>query len=437
VIRVRMKSWTPLAALGLAAVVAACGESLDSGPICPTLCPGPVVDLRETILEPVVLDTVIGGLPPVGGEPFLLLAEDPGVVVTFGVVRFDTLFTHYIVVNGDARDTLPVTALDSAYLRLGLDTATMSATQPITFELYDVSAAAGDTVTANIVAIVESSAPFADTTIAPTSLGDSLRIEIPKEFLQAKVTAAQGDPTTPLRIAIRATSAEPVQIRIRATNLGSALQPLLIYDPVPADTAIHPHVISPYSKTPAGAQPELLARLRDFTVYAVPTPDPGAGALAVGGLPGRRSLFRFEIPSEIIDSTTIVRATLILYPTGVGVGDDSLGIITQYGTAGPVIDDPRRQALLAVDALSSVLFVDTVKVLPGSTDSATVDIVNVVTRLWTSVGVDTLPRVLVLRSADEGSRPEQVVFYSSEAADPALRPRLRIRYIPAVDFGLP
>jgi hypothetical protein len=432
-----MKTWTPLAALGLAAVVAACGESLDSGPVCPTLCPGPVVDLRETVLEPVVLDTAIGGLPPVGGESFLLVADRPGVVETYGIVRFDTLFTRYIVADGEARDTLPVTVLDSAYLRIGLDTATMRATQPITFSLYDVSAAAADTVTADIVAAVQGSTPFADTTIAPASLGDSLRIEIPKEFLQAKVTAALGDPAVPLRVAIRVTSAEPVQLRVRATNLGSLLQPLLIYDPVPADTAIHPFTIAPYSKTPAGAPPELLARLRDFTVYATPTPDPGAAALAVGGLPGRRSLFRFEIPSAIIDSTTIVRATLILYPTGAGVGDDSLAIITQYGTAGPVIDDPRRQALLAVDALSSILFVDTVKVLPGSTDSATVDIVNVVTRLWSSVGVDTLPRVLVLRSAAEGSQPEQVVFHSSEAADPALRPRLRIRYIPVVDFGLP
>lgn len=433
----RMKLPSTIAALGLAAALSACSESLDSGPVCPSLCPGPVVDLRETVLEPVVLDTVIGGLPPIGGEAYLLLADRPGVVVSYGIVRFDTLFTTYIKVDGAERDTLPVTALDSAYLRLGVDTATMRATQPVTFELFDVSAAAGDTVTSSFVAIVEGSTPFADTTIAPASLGDSLRIEIPKEFLQAKVTAAAANPETPLRIALRVTSAEPVQLRVHATDLRSALQPLLIYDPVPADTAIRPIVINPYSKSPAGAGPELLARLRDFTIYAMPTPDPGASALAVGGLPGRRSLFRFEIPSSIIDSTTIVRATLILYPTGAGVGDDSLAIITQYGTAGPVIDDPRRQALLAVDALSSILFVDTVKVLPGSTDSATVDVVNVVTRLWASVGVDTLPRVLVLRSAAEGSQPEQVVFYSSEAADPARRPRLRIRYIPAVDFGLP
>ena len=429
----RLKPWTPLAALGLAIAAAACGESLDSGPVCSVLCPGPVVELRETVLEPVVLDTVIGGLPPVGAEPYLLVADRPGIVVSYGVVRFDTLFATYIKVNGDARDTLPITALDSAFLRLRFDTATTIATQPVTIALYDITAAAADTATGPIVDAIEGGTPFADTTIAVAALGDSLRLVIPKEFLQPRITAALEDPTTALRIGIRVTSDAPVQLRAAATNLGVG-PPLLIYDPVPTDTSVHPLSLTPYSKGPA-EPPGLAARLRDFVVFAVPTPAPTAGGLAVGGLPANRTLFRFDIPSEFIDSTTIVRATLVLHPTGEAVGTDSIFLVPQIGTAGPVITDPRRQVLLAVDA-TTAYGVDTVRVKPGVTDSVTVDIVNLVS-VWRTVGVDTLPRVLVLRGADEGSVPEQVVFHSTEAADPALRPRLRIRYIPAVDFGLP
>ena len=429
-----MKLWTPLAALGCAIAVAACGENLDSGPVCPALCPGPIVELRETVIEPVVLDTVVTGLPPIGLETHLLVADRPGVVVAYGIVRFDTLFTTYVDRTDDVVDTLPVTALDSAFLRLKFDTASTIATQPVLLELFDIGAAAGDTVTSEIVGIVEGSAPFADTTIAPTALGDSLRIVIPKEFLQDKVTEAAADPEAGLRLAIRVTSADPAQLRVVATNLG-VNAPLLVYDPVPADTSIHPFTIAPYSKTPA-EPPGLASRLRDFTVFALSTPQPGAAALAVGGLPGNRAYFHFEIPSELIDSTTIVRATLILYPTGESVGSDSLFIVPQIGTASPVITDPRRQTLLAIDVTGPPYFVDTLRVAPGSLDSATVDIVNLVPT-WRRFAVDTLPRVLVLRSAAEGSLPEQVIFHSSEAADPALRPRLRIRYIPAVDFGLP
>lgn len=430
-----MKLWTPIAALGLAVAVAACGENLDSGPVCPTLCPGPVVDLQEIVLEgAVVLDTVITGLPPIGGEVHILLADRPGVVVAYGVVRFDTLFTTYTVATDDGRDTLAITQLDSAFLRLKFDTASTIATQPVLLELFDVGAATGDTITSEIVGIIEGSTPFADTTIAADALGDSLRVAIPKDFLQNRITQATADPEAGLRVGIRLTSAEPAQLRVVATNFG-VNAPLLIYDPVPTDTSVHPITVGPYSKTPE-EPPGLASRLRDFTVFALGTPQPGPAALAVGGLPGRRAYFRFDIPPNLIDSTTIVRATLILSPTGESVGTDSITLVPQVGTASPVITDPRRQTLLAVDALGRPYFVDSVRVEPGSTDSVTVDIVGLIS-VWRAFAVDTLPRVVVLRSRAEGSLPEQIVFHSSEAVDAAKRPRLRIRYIPAVDFGLP
>ena len=60
-----------------------------------------------------------------------------------------------------------------------------------------------------------------------------------------------------------------------------------------------------------------------------------------------------------------------------------------------------------------------------------------VVRGWRAPVYDVTPRALVLRVADEGYEPGELRFYSSEAADPALRPRLRITYVPRVTFGQP
>jgi hypothetical protein len=57
-------------------------------------------------------------------------------------------------------------------------------------------------------------------------------------------------------------------------------------------------------------------------------------------------------------------------------------------------------------------------------------------QLWRSSGFDNLQRAIVLRSGAESSLPTELRFYSTEAA-PALRPKLRITYVPGRVVGLP
>lgn len=425
----RNRLWTLTGAALCAIVLSACGENLDSGAVCPALCPGQDIDLREEVFEPVAVDTTLSGLLEIGSESELLIANRPGIVVSYGIVRFDTIPTRYVVAVGDTAD---ITVIDSAYLRLRIDTAGRIATAPVTFEVYDVTGAPGDTSTAALVAEVVPENLVADTTLAPTAIEDSLRIQLPPEYLLDKIA---NDPR--VRFAVRVTSTAPVQLRVFAnpSNGTSSSAPLLIYDPAPTVATIAPFVVSPRSLTP-DEPPGLALALRDFTVFAEGTPPPPAGTLAVGGLPARRTFFRFDLPRRILDSSTVVRATLFLTQRGdlPAVTTDSVDIIPRLGVGSFAVEDPLRQALLTISAIG--LGVDTLTLKPGATNEAALDIVALV-QIWARQDPDSIPPVLVLAAAEEGSLPGEILFYSSEAADPALRPRLRLRYIPAVDFGLP
>src|ERR1035437_4083973 len=104
----------------LAAGAGACAESLDGGAGCPRLCPS------QTLL---VLDTVINP------ELALLLATRGDTLEVRGVIRFDTMMTTITPPNDT---TQLITRVDSAYLKVVLDTAHARIPAQIRFELYDV-----------------------------------------------------------------------------------------------------------------------------------------------------------------------------------------------------------------------------------------------------------------------------------------------------------
>src|SRR3712207_9326365 len=69
---------TRAATLALAAAgvvgVHGCTERLEGGNACPILCPGQTVELRDTLIAAVVVDSSLAGFPPIGEEPALVLA---------------------------------------------------------------------------------------------------------------------------------------------------------------------------------------------------------------------------------------------------------------------------------------------------------------------------------------------------------------------------
>jgi hypothetical protein len=152
----------------------------------------------------------------------------------------------------------------------------------------------------------------------------------------------------------------------------------------------------------------------------------------VGGLPPHRVYFRFDIPSSIIDSATVVRATLILNQVRNSALDpgDTIRLLPQVVLAGKVVTDPEKAAQI-IAGISA----DTLTLHPGDSGPTNIELARAFA-LWHTQQPDTLPRAIVLKSVNEGTSPLELRFSSSEDVA-ALRPKLRISYTSRVPLGLP
>jgi hypothetical protein len=425
-------------ALALLVVVfgAACSEKLDGGGACPSLCPEPNLEIETVELTPVVLDTALARLTPLGNEPLLLLTTRGDTAETYAVIRFDTLPPR----AGRERDTttIAITKLDSAYLRMRLDTTSIIATAPITIDVYDVDTTdVADTATAPIAALFHAGRRIGGITLQPADLRDpelnryrdSLRIPIDTAFLRQRIVE---NGRARVGLAIRSTAS--AQLRIVSNE--NSIFPTINYLATSPDTSkIETVRASPTSETP-NADRSLNGQFIDYTIIVTPTSSGSPQDIIVGGLPGRRTYLRFELPAEIVDSATVTRAELILTQRpnpGSPSPGDTLQVRAAVVLAGVAVTDVARAALITE---GDGLFPGTIDVPPEAGGTRTLD-VTIVLRAWRGLDAEDTPRALVLSMPFEGVTAGEVRFFSSEAADPATRPRLRISYIPRVGFGLP
>jgi hypothetical protein len=409
-----------LATAALFVSISSCSENLDSSGVCSVLCPPIGGDVQNITLDAVVLDTTVQSLSGLGTESGLLLAARGDTLDTRIVIRFDSLPVRFVP-TGDTSQAIK--SVDSAYIQLRIDTLSIKGAEPVTIEAYDVDTTANDTSSAAILALFRPDRFISSQTFARAELTDTLKYYISNSALLAKI-----QDTLPLRIGLRATGPGSTQLRIISTEGGSG--PLIYFRAKP-DTTTKPLVVVPFSRTPAG-ESIAASHLSDYTVVAKAPPAAPPGLLAVGGLPARRVYLRFDIPSSIIDSATVVRATLLLnqLPNSALDPTDTVEILPQVVLAGRVVTDPTKAAQI----IASVS-VDTLKLKPGDSGVTNVELARAFT-LWRTQKPDTLPRAIVLRSLSEGNSPLEIRFSSSEDVV-ALRPRLRISYTSRVPLGLP
>jgi hypothetical protein len=164
------------------------------------------------------------------------------------------------------------------------------------------------------------------------------------------------------------------------------------------------------------------------TSAAAVTPAPAIGAdeRAAGGLPSVRTLLRFDMPARIVDSSTVLRATLVLVPTGkvLGAPGDTLALLAQglaadFGPKSPL-------EYLVTDSIVARLGFFPV----GSSDTIRLDVTTLV-RAW--VADSTKPRALMVRAIPEGGSVAEVRF-GGVSSGPE-RPRLRVTFAPPVTLG--
>ena len=404
--------------------VVACSENLDGTAGCPSLCPEQRVESRDTVLDAfVTVGTTVLGYPAIGTESRLLVASRGDTLDARAVMRFDTLTQHFTRGGADS----VIYTIDSAGVNVFLDTTGTKATQPVTIELYDVDTTAVDTAVSTALSLFRPDRLIGSKTYALTELTDTLRVPLDNGKVLAKL---RGEAPRRFRIGFKVASSASAQIRIISREGGGA--PTLSYDPSP-DSAVHAIINSATSLTPTD-NPTLKSDLTDYQIVAKNLSSSAGNLLGVGGLPAQRTYLRFDIPERLIDSATVVRATLLLTQVPANSVDaaDSLTIYPQVVRAAIGITDVARSAGILN---SPNLEIDSLRLKPSDGGVRAIEIVGAL-REWKAVGTTTLQRAIVLRSSTEGASAPAALFYSTDA-DPSQRPRLRLTYIDQVRFGVP
>ena len=424
-----------IATLAVALLIAgagACAEDFQGGTGCPVLCPESGFDIEHDTLDAVVaLDTAVRGYPLPGEENSLTLLQRFGngdTVVTAGIVRFDVIAK---TIPAGTNDSTPIVKLDSVILRLNaepLELDSLSARDtlkraPVTIEVYDVDTAASDFDTAAVRARFRPENIIGSFTVRRDSLTDSVFVALDTAAVRARVQSGR------LRIGLRIRSDTSMTVPIRATEGGGPL--FLRYRATGASGDTATRTITPASVS-SGTQGDVPI-LDDYLIVLRGTPPPPPQILAMGGLPAHRVYIRLAIPPRLVDSVTVVRASLVMTQTPVrGRTDDTVRAALQpnVSIARPIVE-PGRAALLVRSAPGLEERART----PQDSGIVRFELAGTI-QFWRLTPEAELPRALVIRSSLEGHFPSEFHFFSSEA--PAhLRPRLEISYVPRVDFSLP
>ncbi|HEY7877250.1 MAG TPA: hypothetical protein VIC55_03450 [Gemmatimonadaceae bacterium] len=437
------KSWPVLTLLGIAvAVIGGCQEQLASGAACPSLCPDTLV-VKDTVFSgKAAFDTIttVVGIPPLGTETSLLVGDftqGGSPVQTAAIMRFDSLVRIFPDTDTTAAKR-PFTRVDSSALSIIVIPPTDSTKDTIlvpdsiTFVVYDVNVNAPDFDTAAVHARLNT-LPIASRVVPRDSVKGAIRIPLDTGWVAQHVRNG-----VRIRLGLRIQSALPAQIVVGSTegSQGATLQ-YFGY----ADTSRS--FITRGVNTVGEPGTPTLKSLSDYDLVLQGTPPPPPGILAAGGIPGSRIYMRFNVPAVLIDSSaTIVRANLILHQAAnltffPSDTTDTILLQTRVVQATPFVTDIGTAALLVADpATLGATGIPTSNLRPNTEHPDTIPIVGLFI-LWKRVGPRASQRALVLKSSAEGIDPQQYFFYSLDAPNDTLRPRLEISYILKSGFGLP
>jgi hypothetical protein len=419
-----------LVAVASAVIAAACVDQIDGGGACPTLCPTQPNLFQDTTLYPVELDTTISGFPTLGLSQSILLASRGDTVESYGVIRFDALPTAFTP-NGSG-DTLTITTVDSVFLRLVVDSTGARGNTQVELQAFDVDTTEGNVSSAVVRSLFRPDRLIGSIPITTVAARDTILIPLSKAVLEQKLANKSR-----FRVGLKLSGLASAQIRIVQTSFGFA-SPLLAFDPT-TDTSYIPQGVSPSSKFGGESEEELVAASVSALLVKSPTTLP-AQTLGIGGLPGQRSYLRFNVPRYILDSSTVVRAELILTqrPSNAIDSRDSIAVVPLINVSSNLVTDIRRAmefaapGVLVAGANNPPL--DSLMTVPSDSGTKTLNIRGVVNQ-WATLP-DNVFKALVLRSSNEGTQAADTRFYSMEAPL-ALRPRIRITFLPRVNRALP
>ncbi len=415
-----------LGALLFIGTLTSCTEKVSGSLGCPELCTDQSGTLRDTVLVgAVAIDTTFLGYPRRGEDRDITLRTQGDTADVRLVVRFDSLPSSYTITGASSDSTIRL--VDSASLIFLIDTVRQKPTYPLTIEAYDVDTTSADTLVSALLPLFRPSRLIGSQTyLAADVKTDTLRLALDNAALFAKVRD-----TLRLRIGLKVRSTGSAALKV----LGNSFIPRVRMR-VSADTTVHPDTVFPRSKTPTGEQPIANSLVFFPIIAAGALPAPPAGQFAIGGLAGARTYIRFDIPATVLDSVQVIRASLLLTQVpgrSTAAATDSVTVFTA-----PVLASPNITDILTASGFLGGLRtygVDSVRFSPRGSGLPSIELVNLL-RFWPEIGSANTSRSIVLRALEEGSSAGEATFWSSEAAA-ALRPRLRLTYVPRRGFGIP
>lgn len=382
----------------IALTVSACRESVTAPGACPEFCPAAQLRLIDTVLTASVYeDEWARGYAVPDESERLQVVRDSANRDSWALIRFFPFADSVTSTDG----TYAVQSVDSFQLSVtvlnrapNVDDLTIVAHRvPVTVDK--------ETTLAEVVEY------FRDSTVVGTQLVSDtagvVSVVLPGDafpsFAPDSLTAALG-------IALRTDSGGFVDLA--SMNRGSGTASLLAY--VTVDSA----------GVGVGRED---ARLAVFDTFLAPElAPPSAETLAMGGIPSARAFLRFELPPIVMDSSDIVRATLVLVPDGPVQGAPGDSVLLR---AFALTADLGPKSPFSVPTTSDTTVPGLVAVPVGSTDSVRVDITHIVRPWQTS---PDYPRAVLLLVVPEGGTLGEIRLRSSRS--PQGRPGLRLTYVP-------
>lgn len=392
-----------------AALLSGCQEKLTSPADCPALCPGGSPQVFDEIFTPIIpADSSFRGYVQPTAAPALLVSNGLLGNEERAIMRFPPRSDSVTV-----RDTARAYAIDSVALGFTI-IARDTNLGGLKLHVYRLPRSIDSTSTYASV----DPAFVPENLVTTIDVPDTLNTGVVRQLLQGPdLTRIQIPPADSgvLALGVRIEAPGPTGVRLGSAAAGTGgvfltYATLDIPDTGTAKLRTFP----------------LTATFNSFVSPVGPLDDPNF--LAVGGEPSARTLMRFDLPARLRDSATIVRATLELTPvvpiTGLPTDPARLQARTlsaDLGAKSPVL----ARGPVAADTLEA-----------GTSDTVRLEAVRLV-ELW--LGATTRPAALVLSLApdQEGASFSRPFFHSTRAADPAVRPRLRISYLLSFPFGNP
>jgi hypothetical protein len=213
----------------------------------------------------------------------------------------------------------------------------------------------------------------------------------------------------------------------------TTLRPVIRFRPA-TDTTVAFDTVVMRSTTPS--DPATASALTFYPVIVSGALPPAPSSLvAIGGIAGARSYLRFDVPDFLIDSVQVVRSTIQLQQLPSRSAGGSADTLSLTALA-VVASSAQVKDLYTLSGFTIQIAGPALSVVPRDSGLKELELGTLV-RLWRQAKVVDADRAIFLRVSQERASPGELNFFSSKIANPLLRPRLRITYVPRSGFGLP